>query len=92
MEIKEIENLAKLCRIELSDKEKKELLNEMDSILSFVAQIQKVKTEDLKPTVGDLRNVMREDDDSHKSGEYTDIILAEAPKTERGYFKVKKIL
>lgn len=92
MEIKEIENLAKLCRIELSDGEKEELLGEMDSILDFVNQIQKVKIEDKKKTIGKLRNIIRNDENPHQSGQYTDDILAMAPKTEKGYFKVKKIL
>ncbi len=92
MEIKDIENLAKLCRIELSDDEKKELAGEMDSILSFVDQIQKVKTGDSKSEVNDLRNVMREDKNSYVGGEFTDVILAEAPDTEGQYIKVKKVL
>jgi len=92
MNIEEINNLAKLCRIKLSEDEKENLLKEMDSILGYVAQIQEVQTESLEPKAGDLRNVLRADDRSHESGEYTEIILAEAPKTERGYFKVKKIL
>lgn len=92
MEIKEIDNLAKLCRIEFSDDEKKELIKEMDSVLSFVAQIQEVKTDSLKPQANILRNVMREDGNPHESEEYTAVILAEAPKTEKDYFKVKKIL
>lgn len=92
MEIKEIENLTRLCRIELSDDEKRELSGEMDSILDFVDQIQTVKVGDKKRTVGKLRNVMREDVDPHESGLYTKDILEEAPKTENGYIKVKKIL
>jgi len=98
MEIKEIENLAKLCRIELSDNEKKELLGEMDSILDFVNQIQKVVVSPAtrrgggKESIGQLKNIMRNDESPHESGQYTDAILAMAPKTEEGYFKVKKIL
>jgi len=92
MEIKEIENLAKLCRIELSDNEKKELLGEMDAILDFVNQIQKVKISDKEKDIGRLKNIMRNDESPHESGKYTDAILTMAPKTEEGYFKVKKIL
>jgi aspartyl-tRNA(Asn)/glutamyl-tRNA(Gln) amidotransferase subunit C len=92
MEIKEIENLANLCRIDLSDEEKNELLGEMDSILSFVDQIREVKIDDTEKRVAGLRNVMRDDGEAHESGKYTDSILAEAPKKEGGYFKVKKIL
>ena len=92
MEIKEIENLASLCRIDLSEDEKLELLDEMGSILSFIDQVQMVKLADKKDVVGKLRNVMREDKDTHTEGKYTEAILEEAPKKEGGYFKVKNIL
>jgi aspartyl-tRNA(Asn)/glutamyl-tRNA(Gln) amidotransferase subunit C len=92
MEIKEIDNLAKLCRIELSDDEKVELLKEMDTILDFVNQIQTVKVDDEKKEAGTLRNVLREDKEPHESGQFTESILSEAPGKEGGYFKVKKIL
>jgi len=92
MKIKEIENLANLCRIDLSDEEKKELVGEMDSILSFIDQIQEIEAGDVGNRIAKLRNVMRDDEDSHKSGEYTDVILEEVPKREGGYLKVKNIL
>jgi aspartyl-tRNA(Asn)/glutamyl-tRNA(Gln) amidotransferase subunit C len=92
MEIKDIENLANLCRIELSNDEKKELLGEIDSILGFVDQIQKVETKDLEVEAGELRNIMREDESPYVGGEFTDDILAEAPETQDGFIKVKKIL
>ena len=92
MEIQDIENLVKLCRIELSEDEKKELLGEMDSILGFVNQIQKVETGDLKVEAGELRNIMREDENPYIGGEFTDAILAETPEIQDNYIKVKKIL
>ncbi|MCK4918745.1 MAG: Asp-tRNA(Asn)/Glu-tRNA(Gln) amidotransferase subunit GatC [Candidatus Pacebacteria bacterium] len=92
MEIKDIENLANLSRIELSEDEKNELLDEMDSVLGFVDQIQDVKIEDLKTEAGELRNIMREDNNPYVGGEFTDEILAEAPDTQDGFVKVKKIL
>ena len=81
-----------MCRIELSDNEKEDLLTEMDSILTFVKQVQEANTEEIKPKAGNLKNIFREDENPHKSGEFTDDILNEAPKTEGKYFKVKKIL
>ena len=81
-----------MCRIELSDDEKRELSGEMDSILDFVNQIQTAEVGDKKESVGILKNVMREDKNPHKSELYTEDILREAPKIENGYIKVKKIL
>ncbi|KKP88196.1 MAG: asparaginyl/glutamyl-tRNA amidotransferase subunit C, partial [Candidatus Nomurabacteria bacterium GW2011_GWC2_35_8] len=45
MDIKDVENLAQLARIELTEEEKKELLSDMDSILSYVKQIEEMKIE-----------------------------------------------
>lgn len=43
MEIKDVENLAALARIELTEEEKNELLHDMDSILGYVKQIEEIK-------------------------------------------------
>ena len=87
-----MENLAKLCRIKMSVDEQKELLGEMSAVLDFVKQIQEVETTGRKPIAEELKNVMREDENPRESGFYTKDILAEAPRTEKGYIKVKKIL
>ena len=39
MNIKDVENLAELARIELTEEEKKEILSDMESILGYVKQI-----------------------------------------------------
>jgi len=93
MEIKDIEHLAALARIGLSEDEKKKLLKDADGILRFVEIVQEVVTEDsTEERVGILRNVMREDTKPHDSGIYTKALLGEAPYTHDGYIKVKKIL
>ena len=92
MDIKDIEKLAELSRIEMSDEEKEKILGEMDAILDFVNQIQNSKIDITEKGVGEVRNVMREDCGAHESGKYTEDILREAPKTRGGYVEVKKIL
>ncbi len=91
--VKEIEKLAELSRIALSPEEKESLRKDMDSILGYVEQIQKVSADlilgkkELSP-----RNVMRADDNPHESGVFTETLLAAAPSREGQYVKVKKIL
>ncbi|MFC1802073.1 Asp-tRNA(Asn)/Glu-tRNA(Gln) amidotransferase subunit GatC [Patescibacteria group bacterium] len=92
MELKDIKKLTELARIDVSEEEQKELLGEMDSILGFIGQIQKADVDIAEREVGDVRNIMRDDVDPHESGKYTEGILREAPKTQKGYFEVKKIL
>ncbi|MBU4480299.1 Asp-tRNA(Asn)/Glu-tRNA(Gln) amidotransferase subunit GatC [Patescibacteria group bacterium] len=92
MELKDIEKLAELARIEMSQEEKEKILGEMDSILGFIDQIQKADVNITEREAGDIRNIMREDENPHESGKYTEDILREVPKTREGYIEVKKIL
>ena len=88
----DVEHLALLARISLSEEEKDEFTSELDSVLSYVGEISKVTTEaDAVPKAGELRNVMRSDDNVNPGGEFTDAILKNAPDTEGGYVKVKQI-
>ena len=88
----DIEKLASLARIQITDEEKDQFGHEIDSILTYVAQIQEAAVSlDLKPDAGVVKNVMREDT-PHESGIHTEKILKEAPAREGDYLKVKKIL
>lgn len=98
---KEIEKLGELARIKLGEEEKKGLKKDIESILGYVSEIQKVSSEVTKDSplwqqrtvlCENLCNVMREDREPHKSGLYTEKILENAPDREGDYVKVKKIL
>jgi len=88
----DVEKYAKLARISLKDKEAEGLKGDFESVLSYVSEIQKMESSDTIPSVGNLRNVMREDKEPHESGIYTDAMLAAAPETEDGFILVKKVL
>ena len=87
----DIENLAKLSRIEISPEETENLRSEIDSMLGYVGKIKEIGGEDFS-TLPALRNVMREDVVTNKAGEYTEEILSIAPQREGNFLKVKKIL
>jgi len=90
MEIQDIEKLAKLARIELTEQEKQKYLKDIGSILAYVDQIKGIVAQTGEErTAGDLRNVMRVDEIS--TTDSVDLI-AEFPHQERSYLKVKKIL
>ena len=86
-----IEKLAQLSRISLSEKEKESLKDDIGSILSYIEQIQEVSG-DVVLEVGETHNVMREDGEPHESGVHSEALLQEAPHTERGFVKVRKII
>ncbi|MES3031790.1 MAG: Asp-tRNA(Asn)/Glu-tRNA(Gln) amidotransferase subunit GatC [Patescibacteria group bacterium] len=90
MEIKDVENLAALARIELSEDEKIDLLKDMKGILDYVKQIEDVQVADTEPEYKTY-NVWREDKiDSREFS--SEIIKKQFPDTQDDFLKVKKIL
>jgi aspartyl-tRNA(Asn)/glutamyl-tRNA(Gln) amidotransferase subunit C len=89
---KDIENLANLARIRLSEEEKESLAKDVDSILVYVDQIKSSPIGDFKPSAGVVKNVMREDVVMNTSAEDRERLLDEAPKREGDFVAVKKIL
>ncbi|MEK7574846.1 MAG: Asp-tRNA(Asn)/Glu-tRNA(Gln) amidotransferase subunit GatC [Patescibacteria group bacterium] len=91
--LKEIEKLALLSRIDLAPEEKEAFRKDMDAILGYVEQVQKVSGAlDVNKKAGNLRNVLREDANPHESGIHTETLISAAPKREGNRVKVKKIL
>jgi len=90
MDIKDVENLANMVRIELGEDEKKELLSDMKNILGYVKQIEEVKIEDINPELKTY-NVWREDEIIPR--EFSrELIADQFPNAQDGFLKVKKIL
>lgn len=95
IDLKTIERLAELSRINISQEEKTKFLNDLESILNYVDQIKSVIGEVNMKTLeaeDEKVNVLREDDSFHPPGQFTENLLACAPEKEDKYIKVKKIL
>lgn len=92
IELKDVEHLAGLARIAVSDSEKELLRHDLEEILAYVSQVTKVTAELGAPTAGDLRNIMREDGEPHVGGKFTEDILSQAPTREGNRVLVKKIM
>ena len=91
--VKELENLAKLSRIRLTEEDKRILINEFDSILGYVDQLKKAKVSlDAEGRVGAVRNVMRPDTAEPIAEEDRQRLLKEAPDREGDFIAVKKII
>ena len=90
----EVKKLAELSRLALSEEEITRLQGEISAILEYIGTIQKVE---LHGTPADspyleLENVLREDGDPHETGIFTEALLAQAPRRDGSFLKVKKIL
>ena len=92
MTIDDVNKLASLARIDMSQAEKEEFLGNMESILGYIDIIKKADVSGVELAKSEVRNVMREDSNPNETGFFTDRILKEMPETENGYLKVKQIL
>lgn len=92
IELKDVEHIAGLARIAISDNEKKTLQHDLEEILTYVSQISEEEYSITNSYAGELRNVMRADCEPHEPGIFTEDILAQAPVREGNRISVKKIL
>lgn len=93
MEISDIQHLARLARIKVSDQEAGALKTDIEAVLTYVSVIDEITAEagSLKK-VGAVYNVFRPDEVSNEPGAHTKTLLAAAPLRDGNYLKVKKIL
>ena len=92
MDLKDVENLAELARLELSIDEKQALLSDMKGILEYVNVIESVKVEDVEPDYK-VYNVWREDEIQPRDFSH-EIIIEQFPDRDEkeDFLKVKKII
>ena len=90
MDIKDVENLAELARIELPETEKEQILKDMKGILDYVGQVEALDIGEVK-IEDKVHNAWRED--GLETREFSrDLIVSQFPDSQDGFLKVKKIL
>ena len=87
----EVEKLAGLARLALTEEEKTKFQGEIDAILGFVGKVKEAAEAAPRPQYAPT-NVLREDIVVHKMGVYTEALLNAAPEREGDFVKVKRIL
>ena len=98
MDIKDVENLAELAKIDLNENEKKQILKDMGGILEYVKVIESVEAPTIVGVPTGVRiNVWREDLPASggliKPSIFSrDLIIKQFPDSQDGFLKVKKIL
>lgn len=96
----EVEKIAKLARVELSNQEKEKFSGQLSDILAYVKKLQKVSTKNVAETsqVTGLIDVYREDVASEltqvdkNKDKNREKLLKNAPAQKDGYIKVKAVL
>ena len=90
----DVRKVAKLCRLEIPDDDIEKYSNQLEGILEYIAQLEKIDTLNVPPTTRavEVVNVFREDTIVSSSSDVRDKILDLAPQREGEFFRVPKIL
>ncbi len=88
----DIENVARLARLELSEEEKVTFGNQLEQILTYMEQLNRLDTSGVEPTSHaiPIYNVFRADE--IRSSVPQEEVLGIAPDEEDGHFKVPRII
>lgn len=92
----DIDKLARLAQLELTDDERRRLAPQINSIVAYVDQLNELDTSDVEPTLGGFTtegkrtHATREDIPHESLGQQ--LALSEAPDPAEGHFRVPKVL
>ncbi|MGH7864023.1 MAG: Asp-tRNA(Asn)/Glu-tRNA(Gln) amidotransferase subunit GatC [Candidatus Binataceae bacterium] len=90
--LEQVRHVARLARLALTPADEERVRSDMDEMLGYVEKLNELDTTSVPPTaqVGESGTPMREDAVTcePRAGQ----MLANAPASERGYFKVPKII
>jgi len=89
---KDVEYIAHLSRLEITEEEKDKYAQQLSDILEHVNRMQKLDTNNIEPTFNtiDMKNVYREDEIKPCADRKK--VFDAAPSIENNGFKVPKII
>ena len=88
----EVKKVAHLARLELEEHEINNHAEQLEKILEYIKQLEKIDTDGVSSTTRAIEviNVLRKDE--KKNSDCTDELLELAPSREDKFFKVPKII
>jgi len=88
----DVKYVANLARLDLNEEEIQDFTNQLNDIISFVKQLERVDTTNIKPTshACAVVDVIRED--KLRKGMESDVALKNAPDQSNQQFKVTRVV
>ncbi len=88
----DIEHVARLARLDLSEPDKERMRSQLDAILTYIEKLRQLNTDNVEPTSHaiPMLNVMREDE--IRPCLPREEMLANAPEGEGHFFRVPRII
>jgi aspartyl-tRNA(Asn)/glutamyl-tRNA(Gln) amidotransferase subunit C len=92
IDIKTVDEIAHLARLEFKDDAKAAILNDMNRMLSFVDKLSELDTESEQPLIymTSETNILRDDEPEITITQKE--ALKNAPRKDSDYFKVPKVI
>lgn len=86
----DVRKVARLSRIAVSEDRLDELAGELNGILAWIDQLKEVDVSDVEPLTSVVETKLPMREDIVTDGNIPDQVLANAPRTEDGFFVVPK--
>ena len=87
----EVDHIAKLARLELTDEQRTLYREQLSAILDYIAKLRSLDTTDVPPTAGGGLTQMTLREDVSRPSLATEALLANAPETEADQFKIPPV-
>jgi aspartyl-tRNA(Asn)/glutamyl-tRNA(Gln) amidotransferase subunit C len=91
LSIQEVEHIAKLARLELTDNEIHRYREQLSAILDHVAQLQKLDTASIQPMSGVFSSEGHLRADDSRPGLTPEVLLRTAAQKEQAQFKIPPV-
>lgn len=92
VDIATVKKIASLARIAITEEDAARLAPELDNIMGWIEQLGEVDTADVAPMTAVIPNHLRLREDVVTDGNVRDLVLANAPQAEHGFFTVPKVI
>lgn len=92
IDIKTVDEVAHLARLEFDEESKKEILNDMNRMLTFIDKLNELETDAVEPLIYMTQEstILREDIPETSITQKE--ALKNAPKKDSDYFKAPKVI
>ena len=91
LSLKDVEHIAKLARLQLTDEQKERYRGQLSTILDHIAKLQELDTQDVPPTMGGSLAEMSLRADEPRPGLEVETLFRNAPEKEGDQFKVPPV-
>ncbi len=89
--MQEVEHIAKLARLELTEEQKTRYREQLSAILEYIAKLRELDTSNVPPTAGGGLTQMTLRTDESRPSLPTQVLLKTAPEAEDDQFKIPAV-